>query len=81
MTQDLGYIQFIGSIDDNHHEEIMSCDSINNHIVHQEENGIMWKLKHLISYEGLNIASESNDNGYWYNIMVEWGHRRLPKSL
>ena len=36
VLQETGHIQFICSIDENKYEEIMLCDSINNHIVYQE---------------------------------------------
>ena len=51
----------------------MPSDSIKNHIVHQGGNDIFWKLKHIVSHEGLHIAPHPNEKGSWYNFMVEWG--------
>ena len=33
----------------------------------------VWKLKSIVSHEGLHIASHPNDKGCWYNLMVELG--------
>ena len=33
----------------------------------------MWKLKRILSPEGLNIEFQPNEKGYCYNVMVEWG--------
>ena len=73
MAQDLHCIQLTYPIDKNQHEEIMSCDSINNIFLHQEENNILWKLKRIVSHELLHIVSHPNVKGSWYKIMVEWG--------
>ena len=34
---------------------------------------IFWKLKRIVSHEGLNIVSNHNDKVYWYNVMVILG--------
>ena len=34
---------------------------------------ILWKLKRIISHEGLHIASHPNYKVSWYNVNVEWG--------
>ena len=50
----------------------MSCDSTNNHIVHQENKDIVCKLKHIVVHEELLILFQHNYKGTWYNVMVEW---------
>ena len=51
----------------------MSCNKITNHIVHKEDEAIWWKLKRIVSHEGLNIVYHPNSKLSWYNVMVEWG--------
>ena len=50
----------------------MSCNKITNHIVHKEDEAIWWKLKRIVSHEGLNIVYHPNSKLSWYNVMVEW---------
>ena len=33
------------------YDEIMSCDNIKNHISHQENKGIVWRLKYINAHE------------------------------
>ena len=41
----------------------MPCDSINNHILQQEDNKFLWKLKLVTAHEEPLIASDTNYKG------------------
>ena len=51
----------------------MSCNNIINNIVHKGYEAILWKLKRIVSHEGLHIVYHPNDKVYWNNPMFEWG--------
>ena len=42
----------------------------------------MWKIKLIVSNEGLNNVSHSNYKEFWYNVMVGWGTgKTITESL
>ena len=53
----------ICSINDYQYEEIISCDSIKNHIVHQDDKGIVWKIKHITAHEEPLNVHQTNHKG------------------
>ena len=73
VTHYPGHMHIICSINDYQYEGVMPCNKITNHIVHKGDEAIFWKLKHIVSYEGLNIKSHGNGQKSWYDVMVEWG--------
>ena len=58
--------------EDKHQDFVSFRESKHKDFVNLDE-AILWKLKGIISYEGLHIASHKNDNRSWYNFIVKWG--------
>ena len=54
--------QYFGYFHESKHQDFGNLDE-----------AILWKLKSIVSHEGLNIASHTNYKGSWYNVMVKWG--------
>ena len=48
----------------------MSWDSINNHIVHQEDKDIVWILKQITAREEPLIETQPYYKGAWLNGVV-----------
>ena len=65
-------MQLICSINAYPYENIMLCDSINNHIIHQEDKEIVWKLKQITEHEEPLNSYHPNYKGGWCDVMVEW---------
>ena len=72
VTQDPGHIQFINSIDGYQYEKVMSCNNIDNNIVQEGENKIVWELKGIIAYEETLTIYHPNYKGVWCNVTVGW---------
>ena len=52
LSQDLGHIQLVCSVNDDKYEDIMSYNDIINHIGKQEDQDIFCKSKLIVSHEG-----------------------------
>ena len=52
LAKDTDHNQFICSINGDQYEDIMSYNDSINHIVNQEDEGIVCKFKHIVAHEG-----------------------------
>ena len=62
-TQHPGHMKLLCSRNYDQYEEMMSCDNINNNILHQEDKYIEWKLKHITEHEEPINVSHTNNKG------------------
>ena len=65
--------KYFGSFHESKHQDFGSFHESNQEYFGNLDESILWKLKHIVSQEGINIVSHPNVKGSWYNVMVKWG--------
>ena len=63
VTTHPGHMKLLCSRNYDKYEEMMSCDNINNNILHQEDKYIECKLKNITEHEEPINVSHTNNKG------------------
>ena len=64
--------QYFGYFHEGKHQDFWYFHEYKHQELDNIGEAILWKIKRIVSHEGLHIATHRNDNRSWYYVLVKW---------
>ena len=77
MKKDPSLIKFLCSVNDDKYKELLSYDTVLDHIEKDETQDVLWKFKGIQAHEGPLDKSHRNYNASLYNVLIDWENREV----
>ena len=72
IENDKERVKFMLRFDHDQREEIITYNQLLDYISQEQDDGIVWKFRRIVSHQGPLPSTHKDYNGSAYNLLIEW---------